>query len=407
MRKATFARVVSSVTAAILIGPLLAVASPAAASEEGATITGKISGSVRADGLPFEGMAIAYRQSPSGGWVLESVDVAEADGSYAIRDLPAGKYRVELTDFFHETWGPNGKESGWREWWSDQFLASAATTLTLGATTTVSGVDADLDTLGGKRTLSTISGTQTTGGTVSVAGGAWPSGIRMAYAWTADGEFIEGATSRTLRVTTGLAGKRLGVRVKGEFAPGEFREQRIESDVKVTRSTVPTITAGASVGRKVSAKPGTWTSGTSFAYQWLSDGRAIARATAATYTPAASVRGKKLSVRVTGTKPGFAAVTLVSPSVTVKAGTLTAKTPTISGTASVGKKLTAKPGTWTSGTRLAYQWYASSKALKGATKSTLTLTKSHKGKTISVKVTGTKSGYTTVAKASAKTRAVR
>lgn len=86
---------------------------------------------------------------------------------------------------------------------------------------------------------------------------------------------------------------------------------------------------------------------------------------------------------------------------------LTAPTPKISGTAKVGKKLTAKPGTWTSGAKLSYQWYRGSSKISGATKSTYQLTSKDKGKKVIVKVTGSKSGYLTVTKASKATATVK
>lgn len=82
-------------------------------------------------------------------------------------------------------------------------------------------------------------------------------------------------------------------------------------------------------------------------------------------------------------------------------------TPKISGTAKVGKKLTAKRGTWMDGLSYSYRWYANGKVISGATKSTLTLTKSHKGKTIKVKVTGKRAGYKTIAKTSKATSKIK
>lgn len=82
--------------------------------------------------------------------------------------------------------------------------------------------------------------------------------------------------------------------------------------------------------------------------------------------------------------------------------------PTISGTAKLKSKLTAKPGTWTGSPtpKLAYQWYSCTKAvtaatatipktckaLSGRTSSTLTLATADKGKFIAVRVTGTSAG---------------
>jgi hypothetical protein len=117
---------------------------------------------------------------------------------------------------------------------------------------------------------------------------------------------------------------------------------------------------------------------------------------------AAADQGTKLTVRVTGTKTGYATTTKESAqTATVVAGTLVAPTPTISGTLSVGSTLTANPGTWTSGTTLTYQWYRSGVAITGATAKTYTLVSADQADTMRVRVTGTKSGYTTVAKFSA------
>lgn len=55
---------------------------------------------------------------------------------------------------------------------------------------------------------------------------------------------------------------------------------------------------------------------------------------------------------------------------------------------------------------LTYQWYRSGVAISGATSSTYKLVTADKGTGIKVKVTGTKTGYTTVAKTSAQTSAI-
>ncbi|WP_286135409.1 hypothetical protein [Arthrobacter sp. UCD-GKA] len=87
-------------------------------------------------------------------------------------------------------------------------------------------------------------------------------------------------------------------------------------------------------------------------------------------------------------------------------GTLTAPTPTISGTLATGNTLSANPGTWTTGTTLKYQWYRSGAAIPGATVKTYTLAAIDAGDTIKVRVTGTKTGYTTVSRYSAATAPV-
>ncbi|MFP7834047.1 cell wall-binding repeat-containing protein [Marisediminicola sp. LYQ134] len=82
-------------------------------------------------------------------------------------------------------------------------------------------------------------------------------------------------------------------------------------------------------------------------------------------------------------------------------------TPKITGSPLVGKTLTAAPGTWgPAPVTLKYQWYAGGKAIAGATKKTHLVTSYDVGTRVTVKVTGSKSGYRSVAKTSAATAAV-
>lgn len=67
--------------------------------------------------------------------------------------------------------------------------------------------------------------------------------------------------------------------------------------------------------------------------------------------------------------------------------------PSVSGTAKVGKKLTAKVGSWASGATVKYQWYRGSSKISGATKKTYTLSKKDKGKKIKVRVVVSGTGY--------------
>lgn len=77
---------------------------------------------------------------------------------------------------------------------------------------------------------------------------------------------------------------------------------------------------------------------------------------------------------------------------------VTAATPTISGSAKVGSMLTARANTWSpTPTKFTYQWKRAGKTISKATGSKYKLTKSDKGKAITVTVTGTRSGYTTAA----------
>lgn len=173
---------------------------------------------------------------------------------------------------------------------------------------------------------------------------------------------------------------------------------------QLAQTPVPTISGTLRAGSVLTATPGTWDAGVSFGYQWLSNGTPIAGAKSRTLTLAPAQANTAISVRVTGSKDGFAPVTKTSAS-TLKV--MLAPTPVITGTARFGQKLTAKTGTWTAGASLALQWYADKVAIPGATKSTFTVTSTQQGKKIHLRVTGTKSGWAKIGVNSAVTSEVR
>ena len=236
-----------------------------------------------------------------------------------------------------------------------------------------------------------------------------PVDARRDYQWYRDDAAIGGATASsyvpttadvggtlTLEVTASRTGRDTSVLVSNALGPVPAGLQ----------PGVPTVTGRPAVGKRLTADPGTWPAGTTLGYQWLRDGAPIAGATSAAYQAGAGDLGRDVAVRVRGVRGGQNA-TATSPAVTIGPGTLRAATPKVSGKPKVGKTLTAKPGRWTPRTRLRYRWLADGRKIRGATSATLRLTGKHRGKRISVRVTGTKPGYTTATRTSASTRPVR
>ncbi len=85
---------------------------------------------------------------------------------------------------------------------------------------------------------------------------------------------------------------------------------------------------------------------------------------------------------------------------------LASSKPRITGSAKVGRTLTARHGHWTPGTTFSYAWYAGGKKIKHRSTSKLTVTKARRGTHITVKVTGSKPGYSTLTRTSARTARV-
>lgn len=144
-----------------------------------------------------------------------------------------------------------------------------------------------------------------------------------------------------------------------------------------------------------------------FHYQWQRNGRNIRGATQATYPVRASDVGARLRVKVKGTAAGYHSHTEYSKSVTARKAALVPVVPTVTGEERVGATLTADPGAWgPAPVKLAYRWYRNTTAIATATRPSYTLTGADVGKILTVRVTGTKPGYTTASRTSARTAVV-
>lgn len=82
-------------------------------------------------------------------------------------------------------------------------------------------------------------------------------------------------------------------------------------------------------------------------------------------------------------------------------------TPTISGTVTVKKTLTARTTGWMAGLTFSYQWLRNGADIPAATLATYKLVKADVNKRISVRVRATHSGYTPTSLTSGLTRAVK
>jgi hypothetical protein len=93
---------------------------------------------------------------------------------------------------------------------------------------------------------------------------------------------------------------------------------------------------------------------------------------------------------------------------TLASADLTTAVPTISGTAKVGRTLTAHHHNWGPGqVSFAYQWLSDGSVIAGATGQTYAPTNADVGSTLSVVVTGSKSGFNSASSTSAATAVVR
>ena len=256
----------------------------------------------------------------------------------------------------------------------------------------------------------TISGTVQVGKTLTVdisgiddADGL--DNVGYSYQWLANGADITGATSSSYTLVDADKSKTIQVKVS-------FRDDKNNPETLTSAATAaveprpnspatgaPTISGTVRVGETLTAE----TSGiddadgldnVSYSYQWLANDADIAGATSDTYTLVADDGGKAVKVRVIFTDNADNEETLTSEpteEVAARPNSPATGTPTISGTARVGKTLTAETSAIAdadgmSGAVFIYQWLADDADIAGATSDAYTLVETDVGKAIKVKV---------------------
>jgi len=161
-----------------------------------------------------------------------------------------------------------------------------------------------------------VTGTPRVGETLSAAAGTWDPGVTLDYQWSADGTPVPGATAPTYAVPAGDLGRQLSVTVTGSRA-GYATVSRTSAPTAVVTPGVlgsaptPTLRGKAKVGKKLTAVPGQWAPGVTLTYQWFVGTKAL-RTTGPKLKVKKAWAGKRIQLKVTGVKPGYAAVTTVS-----------------------------------------------------------------------------------------------
>ncbi|HEY4267686.1 MAG TPA: hypothetical protein VGM94_05795 [Galbitalea sp.] len=259
------------------------------------------------------------------------------------------------------------------------------------------------------KAVPTITGGVVVGGKLTAKPGTWgPSPVTLKYQWYVAGAAVSKATASTFTVPVSDVHKAIAVRVSGSKSSypsaSAMSIATVPVPTPVLAKAIPTITGGVVVGGKLTAKPGTWgPSPVTLKYQWYVAGAAVSKATASTFTVPVSDVHKTIAVRVSGSKSSYPSASAMSiATVPVPTPVLVAPAPTITGKAAVGAKLVVTPGTWgPSPVTLKYQWYVGGAAVSNATASSFTVRASDVAKAVTVRVTGSKTSYPSVAKTSA------
>ncbi|XTR52744.1 hypothetical protein ACOM2C_05455 [Pseudarthrobacter sp. So.54] len=165
-----------------------------------------------------------------------------------------------------------------------------------------------------------ISGTLTVGSKVTLTPDPWYDRVESDVYWLRDGVPIDGGYGWSYVLAKADAGTKLSASVFPTSPGGLY--QTINASARVVglplTSATPTIAGTVKAGNVLTLKRGTWTWGTAFTYRWLRDGVPISGATASTYKVRTADKGTKLTVRVTGSRLGYATVSKTSGAYTAR-----------------------------------------------------------------------------------------
>jgi hypothetical protein len=238
----------------------------------------------------------------------------------------------------------------------------------------------------------------------------WPAGQAVTYAWLRNGKTVAGSTTSVYTLKASDAGASIQAVVR-TGSPGYISNEAKAAVVKIPlvrlESAEPLVSGASRVGVTLRASTPGWTAGTKFSYQWLRNGKVIPSATRSTYTVPAKDLYAVLRVRVTGSQAYYTSGSRTGAELLINHGRMTGSTPRITGTAKVGRTLTAQAGTWTPGTKLHYQWYRNKKPIKGATKAIYRVATADRGQAVKVRVRGSKAGYMSLTRTSSPARIAR
>ena len=343
----------------------------------------------------------------------------DATGHYDLGGLTPGTYYLGFDDAYSGTYRS--------EFFNNAAQLSSATPIVLSSGSTKQA-DAELAEIsqGAVENLTppVISGTPQVGSTLQATTGTWSPADTGAftYQWYSNCVEITGATTNSYTPTAADAGHQLFVEVTGNArgltSTPAYSDSTVALPSVVVNTALPTVTGTPEVGQTLVAGDGTWSpTGTTQSRQWLrgttpADAVPIPGATGASYVLGADDLGKKISVRITraatgvgdGTATSLQTLAVTSPTA---ARVVNVVAPSVIGQPAIGRLLGSSPGVWsTPGVTFARQWLVGGVPVAGETGTSYVVRPADAGRTISLRVTGSKTGLVSGVATSAPTAVV-
>jgi hypothetical protein len=174
-------------------------------------------------------------------------------------------------------------------------------------------------------TTPVVIGVATVGTMLTVDPGDWePAPVSFSCQWYVNG-FPYDAPSPTFVIPSDAWHKRITVQVTGSatgYRPVSLMSAATHTVAQpMTAAPIPVVRGLPQVGKPLTAVLGTWgPAPVTLSRQWLVDGVPVAHATRSTFVPTQADKGKKITVRVTGTRLGYAVTVRTNVATRVVAG---------------------------------------------------------------------------------------
>ena len=247
-------------------------------------------------------------------------------------------------------------------------------------------------------TAASISGTAVLGTALTAVDPTWNvPGVVDTYEWRRNGVAIPGATADTHTVGVDDVGQQITVVVTGtssEFGTGVSTSAPVtgKPGAGPVALSAPVISGTGQVGSQLAAALPQWDPAeTVVSLQWKRNGTSISGATQATYLVTSSDLNTTLTLVATGTLPGRTPTESVSNAISATQGPAAVATvaPTITGTPTVGLRLTSTAPTWNvPNVQNTIVWLRDGVPIDLATASTYVVQSADVGNAISVRYTG-------------------
>jgi lysophospholipase L1-like esterase len=262
---------------------------------------------------PFERMDSYTAASPWADYATAEREIAAADpinviavdlsGAFALAGVPGSDPfgLVSDSDQLHPTGAAHALIA-------DLVWAALQPTIQINAAA-ASGAPALFNTV-----LPAISGTATTGQTLTASTGTWSATPdSYTYQWRRAGSNISGATSSTYVLQVADEGQAITVTVtaaKAGYTSGSATSSSVTPSAgggsTLTNTVLPAISGTTTEGQTLATANGTWSATPdSYTYQWKRAGSNISGATSSTYLLVTADVGATITVTVTASKTGY------------------------------------------------------------------------------------------------------